>query len=205
MVEMLTGRERERRSDLFASMFADRKRVFIDWLGWELPHRNDMEIDRYDDEHAVYLIVVDAFGRHLGSVRLLDTERDHILADLFPGLCEGEVPRGPGIREITRMCVSPSCPREDRLVVRRTLATALVRHAHATGLDGFTAVTDIGFMSRVAATGWRCRALGLPAQVAGEPVAALMIEIDHGSIGELRQAGTYEEGGGLLASTAVAA
>ena len=205
MVETLGWRDREPRRDLFDAMHADRKRVFVDWLGWDVPHRDGLEMDAYDDEHAVYLVAVDATGGHLGSVRLLETERGHILADLFPTLCDGPVPRGPRIREITRMCVSPGCPPDDRLAVRKALATALVRHAHATGLEGYTAVTDLGFMSRVVAAGWKCRALGLPSEIGGQPVAALMIQIDQASIAELRSAGTYEEGRGLLRPAAVAA
>ncbi|OYY92077.1 MAG: hypothetical protein B7Y45_00895 [Sphingomonas sp. 28-66-16] len=190
MIEMITGLDRTRRARLFEQMFADRKRVFIDWLGWDLPHRDGLEIDDYDDDEAIYLIVADKEGAHLGSVRLLKTERGHILSDLFPTLCEGPVPVGPRIREITRMCVSPSCPAEERLRVRQMLATALVRFAHATGLEAYTAVTGVDFMTRVAAVGWRCRPLGLPIDIAGSPTAALMIEIDDSTINEMRATGT---------------
>lgn len=41
--------------------------------------------------------------------------------------------------------------------------------------------------------------------IGGESVAALMIEIDQASIGELGGAGRYEKGRGLLRPAAVAA
>lgn len=186
-------------------MHVDRRRIFVDWLGWELDLENGRERDRYDDADAVYIVVTDGGDGHLGSVRLLPTERAHLLSDVFPHLCEGDIPRGPAIREITRMCVSPDCAPEDRVVVRRAIATALVRHAYAAGLAGYTAVTDVEFMSRVAAAGWRCRALGLPVRHGLQTIAALMIEIDDASMSELRSAGVYEEGRGLAGPVPVAA
>jgi acyl-homoserine lactone synthase len=196
MIETLTLGDRPTRDALFDQMHSDRKRVFVDWLKWEVPHSGGQEVDRFDDEHATYLVVRDdADGRHLGSVRLLETERPHILSELFPGLCQGGVPRGPLLREITRMCVSPDCPPDSRLHVRRTLVGALARHALAAGLIGYTAVTDVGFMARVASVGWRCRALGLPEQtLGGESLAALLIEIDDDTVDAIREAGAYVEG-----------
>lgn len=191
MWEVLGTADREARGALFESMHRDRKRVFVDWLGWDVPHVDGLEIDGYDDDRAVYLIEADPVtGLHRGSVRLLRTDRGHILADLFPDLCEGPVPRGEGLREITRMCVSPDCAPEDRRDVRRMLATMLVRHAVATRLVGYTAVTEVGFLSRVAAAGWRCRALGLPREHGSTTIGALMIEIDAASLGDLRASGT---------------
>jgi acyl-homoserine lactone synthase len=191
MWEVLSAADREVRGALFESMHQDRKRVFVDWLGWDLPHHGGLEIDAYDDAAAVYLVEADPVtGLHRGSVRLLRTDRGHILADLFPDLCEGPVPRGGRIREITRMCVSPDCAPEDRRDVRRMLATMLVRHAVATGIERYTAVTDMGFLSRVAAAGWRCRALGLPRTLGGQSIGAMMIEIDGSSLSDLRASGT---------------
>ena len=191
MWEVLGTGDRERRGFLFESMHRDRKRVFVDWLGWDVPHQGGLEIDRYDDDAAVYLVEADPLtGLHRGSVRLLRTDRDHILADLFPDLCEGPVPRGPDVREITRMCVSPDCAPDDRRDVRRMLATMLVRHAVSNGIRGYTAVTDVGFLSRVAAAGWRCRALGLPRIHGAQTIGALMIDIDAASLSELRSSGT---------------
>lgn len=203
MWEVLGADDRERRGALFESMHRDRKRVFVDWLGWDVPHCGGREIDRYDDDDAVYLVDADPeTGFHRGSVRLLRTDRDHILSDLFPDLCAGPVPRGPDIREITRMCVSPDCAVDDRRDVRRMLATMLVRHALSTGIRGYTAVTDMGFLSRVAAAGWRCRALGPPRVHGSGTIGALMIDIDADSLGDLRASGTMlaEDGRRDLAS-----
>ena len=84
-------------------MFEARKRVFVDLLKWNVPVlEGRYEVDQFDDEDAVYLIVPGEDGRHAGSARLLKTIRPHILDTLFPELCAAPVPRGaaadPGLR-----------------------------------------------------------------------------------------------------------
>lgn len=194
MIRILTVADRSRWPTAFESMHADRKRVFIDQLKWNLTHLAGLEVDQYDHGDAVYIVVLDdETGLHRGSVRLLRTDQPHILGDLFPTLCAEAPPRDPAIREITRLCISPDCPPSARVQVRRMLMSALVRYAAAARLTGFSAVTDVAFMSKVAATGWRCRPLGLPKQFDGLDLAALFIDIDDSTVELLRRAGTWVE------------
>lgn len=78
-----------------ASMFEDRKTLFVDLLGWDVPVVGGRyEIDSYDGDKAVYLIATDDGCIHQGSMRLLSTEGAHLLADRFASLCECDAPRG---------------------------------------------------------------------------------------------------------------
>ena len=62
------------------TMFAARKSVFVDLLKWNVPVvAGTYEIDRFDDREATYLVLTDHGGEHLGSARLLRTDRAHIL------------------------------------------------------------------------------------------------------------------------------
>jgi len=89
-----------------ASMFRDRKTLFVDLLGWDVPVVDDaFEIDRYDSGAALYLIAFDDDGQHIGSMRLLPTVPGHLLSDLFAELCKGDIPRGRDVMEITRLCL----------------------------------------------------------------------------------------------------
>jgi N-acyl-L-homoserine lactone synthetase len=96
------------------TMHADRKTVFVDQLKWDLAVTDNLfEIDEYDTEGTIYLMVQDqATGGHLGSVRLLPSDGPHLLADKFAHLCEAGVPRGPDTCEITRMVTHPGLPRD---------------------------------------------------------------------------------------------
>lgn len=161
------------------TMFEDRKRLFVDLLGWDLRISDDRwEIDGFDGDHALYLIAVDQVGDHIGSLRLLPSERPHILSTLFPELCAGGVPVGPATFEITRLCLPVRHGATERLRIRNALITAMVDHALGAGITQLTGVVETGFLKQVLRMGWRCRALGAPRSFGGAALGAFLIEID---------------------------
>lgn len=175
---------------LMRAMFAARKSVFVDLLNWDLPVLDDRyEVDQFDDEGAVYLIVADDQGLHLGSTRLLPTVRPHILDTLFPTLCEAAVPRGPDIFEVTRFCLGRGLGAARRRQVRDTLVMALVEHALARGISAYTGVAEIGWLQQILAFGWRCRPLGVPQTICGHMLGALRIDISQETPALLRRGG----------------
>ncbi|HYC94216.1 MAG TPA: acyl-homoserine-lactone synthase, partial [Sphingomicrobium sp.] len=111
---------------ILQAMFEARKQIFVDLLKWDVPVLGGrFEMDQFDDEHAVYLIVANPAGQHLGSARLLPTVRPHILDSLFPRLCAGEPPRGTDCFEITRFCLGRNQNSRQRLETRNRLVSAL--------------------------------------------------------------------------------
>src|SRR5690348_6100861 len=85
-------------------MHRDRKRVFVDTLGWKLASACSwLEVDDFDDHRAIYLLARSAMtGDHEGSVRLLPTTGPHMLTALFQDLCAGPLPTGDDVWEISR-------------------------------------------------------------------------------------------------------
>lgn len=163
---------------LLRKMFAARKRVFVDLLKWDVPVlAGRYELDQFDDRHATYLILTDDTGAHLGSARLLETVRPHILDTLFPELCEPPVPRGPAIREITRFCLDPAQTARQRRVTRNTLVCALADFALTEGIDIYTGVAETGWLQQILAFGWDCTTLGLPRRFGAAMLGALRIRI----------------------------
>jgi len=172
------------------AMFAARKSVFVDLLKWDVPVlEGRYEVDQFDDLNAIYLILAEPDGAHLGSVRLLPTMRPHILDSLYPGLCEDVLPRAPDIFEITRFCLDRRLRAAERRAVRDTLVTALVDHALDHGITGYSAIAEMGWFQQILAFGWRCRPLGLPQVVDGAMLAALRIDIAPDTPGLLAAAG----------------
>lgn len=186
MVRVITGHNARAYSQLVAAMHRDRKRVFIDTLRWNLPHEADRELDQFDNEHAEYLILQDrATGDHLASLRLLRTDRPHLMSEVFPYLCEGAVPRGPRIREVTRLCLSPRLRARDRLRARNALINGLVRHVQQQDVRALTGLSELGFLGQVLAAGWDCMPLGLPQTVERSLVGAFQINITADTLGLL--------------------
>lgn len=160
------------------AMFEARKRVFVDLLKWDVPVlAGRYEVDQFDDPHATYVILTDRSGDHLASARLLETARPHILDSLFAGLCEGPVPRGPAIREITRFCIDPRPGASERRRLRNALVHALAAHAVATGIAHYTGVAERGWLKQILGFGWDCVPLGSTQRIGGETLGALLIAI----------------------------
>lgn len=183
MIDHYTGGDAAFEPALFDTMHKDRKRVFVDTLNWNIAHDGVREADQFDNDAADYLILRDTTsGQHLGSVRLLPTTGRHLLNDVFSYLCEGPVPRGPHIREITRLVVSPDVPVRDRLMVRNMLGRAMIEFGLLQGVRKYTAVCDFDFLTQLLSSGWHITPLGLPQFVEGSLLGAVQIRLDHRSL-----------------------
>ena len=172
------------------AMFAARKQIFVDLLKWNVPVIDGRyEIDQFDDDVATYVIVTDHEGRHLGSARLLQTMRPHILDTLFPELCAGAPPRGPDIFEITRFCLDRRLRSAERRRLRDQLILAIARYAIDHRIRSYCGVAEFGWFQQILALGWRCRPLGFPRTVDGRTLGALEIEIDGNTLALLAEQG----------------
>jgi acyl homoserine lactone synthase/acyl-homoserine lactone synthase len=186
------------------TMFEARKRVFVDLLKWDIPVLEERyEVDQFDTPEAEYLVLVDERGGHRASARLLRTDRPHILADLFPELCEGAIPAGSSIREITRFCLEPTLSKPERRNARDELVTALAEHAMQNGITDYTGVAGEAWFGQIAAFGWSCRALGAPRRCGSTSLVGLHIRIDAETTASLAAAGIYRPPGRRLAAGAL--
>jgi acyl-homoserine lactone synthase len=178
MIQIVGNDGKRPPAEAMRAMFEARKGVFVDLLKWEVPVlAGRFEIDQFDDEHATYLILQDEEGNHLGSVRLLETVRPHLLDTLFAPLCAAPPPRGLHVREITRFCLDRRLPARDRRQVRDRLVRALVDHGLARGIATYTGVAEMGWLNQILHFGWECRPLGLPRTMGGRMLGALSISI----------------------------
>jgi acyl-homoserine lactone synthase len=178
MVCLVNSLNRSQNVALLQSMHQDRKHIFVDILKWDVPHDATGERDQFDDDYAEYLIVRDPVSQeHCASMRLLRTDRPHILDTLFADLCEGDVPSAPDVREVTRLCMSPRLRARERLAVRNTLIRGMVEYAILSGIRAFTGVADMSWLSQILTAGWDCRPLGLPQTIDGRVLGGLIIHI----------------------------
>lgn len=176
------------------SMFADRKRLFVDLMRWTVPVvDNRYEVDQFDDANAIYLLAVED-GEHVGSMRLLSTDRPHILDTLFPELCAAGAPTGTGIAEITRLCLPCRLGTARRLEIRNRLISAMVDHATVAGIMSLTGVVSASFLAQVMAMGWHCERLGPPRMCNGASLAAFRIDLDADTPDRLANTGIYTPG-----------
>ena len=58
--------------DAFFQFLGLRKRFFVDQLGWDIPHDDDVEMDQYDNPKAHYSLVL-RDGEVIGGARAMAT------------------------------------------------------------------------------------------------------------------------------------
>ncbi len=76
MIHVIDNHLRAGRQPLLRSMFADRKRLFVDLFGWDVPVVEDQyELDQFDTADAVYIVIAGRDGAHQASLRLLCQRR----------------------------------------------------------------------------------------------------------------------------------
>lgn len=177
---------------LLRSMFADRKRLFVDLFGWDVPVIDGQyEIDQFDSTHAVYLIAADLNGEHEASIRLLPTTHPHMLGTIFPHLCPLGVPVGETIWESTRLCLPQRHGAERRRTLRNMLLSAMVDVALERGIERYTGVIPDPFRKKVLAMGWQAELLGPAVRIPGGLIGAFLIHIRPDTRERLRWTGVY--------------
>jgi acyl-homoserine lactone synthase len=192
MIHIVHGMANAHHAQALETMFVDRKRLFVDLLGWDVPIVDGrFEMDRFDGAEADYLIACNDAGDHVGSLRLLPACKPHLLDTLFRELCEGPVPCGSDTSEITRLCLPSRLGATERLRVRNRLISAMVDHALEVGIAVLTGVVQSDFREQVLGMGWRAAPLGPEAEIGRYNLGAFRIEIDADTPDRLRAAGIY--------------
>ncbi|WP_157217978.1 acyl-homoserine-lactone synthase [Flavisphingomonas formosensis] len=192
MPYLVEGASRSLEDIALANMFRERKRVFIDLLGWDIPSlAGTFEVDQFDGVHTTYLVLARHDGAHLGSMRLLPSEQPNVLGSLFPFLCDEEPPADPQIWEISRFCLSRDLRAHDRRMVRNQLITTAVRFALDNDIAAFFCVADTGWLSQIPFFGWHCELLGNPQQLPCGTTGAMRIDITPETPSLMAAAGTW--------------
>jgi N-acyl-L-homoserine lactone synthetase len=183
MIDIISPDKRSRYAGPLMQMHRDRKIVFVDGLGWQLSAPGSwLEVDAYDNDHAVYLMARDEeSGDHMGSLRLLPTTGPNLLEGVFPSLCPDGPPRAGNIWEISRLVTAPheGTPGTRVLKVHRLLALALIEFGLLNGIDHYVLVAESQRVPALLSIGWRVTPLSLPTAYDGGPlIEALQIDVD---------------------------
>ena len=189
MIDVVLPENRLEHAALLMQMHHDRKRVFVDRLGWQLASPQSwLEVDDFDNECAVYLVARSPItGAHAGSVRLLPSTGKHMLASLFPGLCAGGVPVADDCWEISRLVTSPPDVAGTSVIkVHRLLALALLEFAGLNSIRRYTLVAETHRVPALLSIGWSVTPLGLSSEYLSQKLQALEIAVEERTRRDLR-------------------
>jgi acyl-homoserine lactone synthase len=190
MVFIVTAENRHWFERDLLEMHLQRRRVFVEGLGWPLPQLDGaLELDQYDGEDVIYLLVKDDPGARLrASVRLLRTDRPHPMLDLFHGLCDGGVPQGADVWEISRFCTNPGLPgRRDRLALLWEIICASLETALLFGIERLTFVANRALRPLALNCGWEAMSLGSTLPDRHDEVTAIVADVTRAGLRRVRE------------------
>ena len=197
MIKIFNGANRDQHTEELSEMFRLRKKVFHDFLKWDVQVEGDWEIDHYDRANPVYVLSYSPNGRLRGALRLLPTLGPNMLDDTFPILLDGnpEV-RSASVWESSRFCIDPEIS-QDRASNQVTIAAAELmcgvgELGLASNLSHIVTVTDV-FLERM------FRRMGCPGERIGEPhrigsvyAVAIAWEVTHDLLDRMKAVAAIE-------------
>ena len=187
MIRVIDQANKLRYRETYDKLARFRHDVFVKECGWkDFDVDGEREADRYDDEKAVYAVSLAPDDRVVGCFRLYPSTEPHMLADAFAYLVEGQVPQQSDIIELTRLAVARD-KRDGR--VYQEIFAGLQEYGVQEGYVGATAVIRSHRMPVVQGTGITVHPLGLPRDVEGEKLIAVLYEINEASLARVRAGG----------------
>jgi N-acyl-L-homoserine lactone synthetase len=170
-------------------MHRQRKVVFVDRAGWQIPVLADRETDAYDRPDTLYLLAKEEpHGGLLASVRLLATTAPHLMSDLFAAACRGGVPRGPTVWEVSRFCTAPIIQnRARRLKLLWEMVCAVMETALVHDIEQVVFVANRALLPLTIGCGWDARPLGASLPDGTDEITAVIAAITPHGLRRVRE------------------
>ncbi|PZQ51418.1 MAG: autoinducer synthase [Rhodovulum sulfidophilum] len=151
-----------------------RKSFFVDELGWDIPHDDDVEMDQYDNPLAHYSLVLRG-GAVVGGARCMPTTahwgahtymlRDALrgsLRDIPPEVMPADI-ESPDVWECTRLVISNEVTgHAERSTCLSLIVAGLVEIARAQGAEALVSLSPLPLMRGLRQLGYDANRLGEP-------------------------------------------
>ena len=183
MVQVIVGATNPDCRVLLADMFRHRYQIFVKEKGWDLKTYNGLEFDKYDNSDTLYLVEYESRSVIGASMRLNATDKPFMLKDVFPEMCERELPQGKDVWELTRGAVSSQLRRSG---IYGRVICAMVEAALLWGVKSGVGVFSVEYLMKQMRFGLDAKPLGQPRIIDGEPNIAAEIAFNSETLGRLR-------------------
>lgn len=151
-----------------------RKHFFVDGLGWDIPHNDQVEMDQYDTPQAIYSLVMDG-DRVLGGARVAPTsahwgDYTYMIGDANAGKLSGmpkhqlgQTTRTNRVWECTRLVISEDVATlADRNYCLGLIVDGLVKEAQAGGAHEMICLSFVTLQRALRRLGHAVRRIGDP-------------------------------------------
>ena len=196
MIYVLSGQDAVHFPKLMEQVYKLRYQIFVKEMGWTDLERGDgLEIDQFDYPEAIHHICV-RNGAVVGYQRMLPTTMPNLLSDVFPNLCEGALPLGPNIYELTRYGVAAAY-REGRRglsTVGSELMAGCVEWGLENGVNKVVIEFETIWVLRLLQLKFMARPLGFETQIGRQKIVATELTFNPNTLRAIREyRGTFEK------------
>jgi acyl homoserine lactone synthase len=168
-----------------------RHKVFVERLGWGLNVVPGFEQDQFDRDDTVHVMASNDTEELIGCARLLPTVGRYLLEEVFPELLNGTpVPRSEKVWELSRFAATGSgrsagaAGGRREYLAQRLLLKAL-QYCALRDVTQLVAVTTVSVERLMHRAGVEVCRIGPPSIIGGQPVLALVIEVNKCSLDAL--------------------
>lgn len=159
--------------DLWYQHLCLRKQLFVDSMGWDIPHNSKCEWDQYDTANTIYAIThrdnqVTAASR-MNPCSFSTPTSSYMIRDASLGRLPGippsilpieDIPTDPQTWEATRFTADPDLPPEQRNEALAANAHALAAIAHQNGIKRLIALMPPAYIRWLSSIGLKTHRLG---------------------------------------------
>jgi N-acyl-L-homoserine lactone synthetase len=169
-------------------MCRQRKTVFVDRAGWEIPVIGDIEMDAYDRGDTIYLLAKDRpDGQVRASIRLLTTTGPHLMCELFDAADRERIPRGATVWEASRFCTAPGVrDRGRRHALLWEIICGVIETGLLYGIDEVIFTASRALLPLALHCGWQVRTVGRGLRDPDDEVTALAATITTAGLRRVR-------------------
>lgn len=155
-----------------------RKKVFVDLMGWDVPHGDDWEEDDFDREGAHYILHYLPDGRLGGCCRMIPTLSGSMVEKLWPEWVDGDVPRHPDIWELSRFAIDPDLSAEDQALAFHELNIGGMEYNRRNGAKRIMIFTELDLVkSGIQGFGVKMIQIGPTREMDGKNYVVILTEV----------------------------
>ena len=189
MITIIKGKDIDQFASDMEAAWKLRHQVFVEEKQWmDLDKPDKREIDQFDDENALHMLAWDN-DELIGYQRLLPTTSPNLLSDVYPQLCEGELPKSPAVWEWTRYAVKKEHRARGRMLspVANHLLSAIVEWGLEHEVSSVVIEMNPLWMLRLVQLHFRVVPLGICQSMEGEEVLAVQAHFDRRALDKLQE------------------
>lgn len=195
MIKLIQGDQVKNHQDIMEQVWRLRHDVFVEEKKWmDLSKPNKREIDQFDNDDALHMIAMED-DQVVGYQRMLPTTKPYLLSEVYPHLCETELPRTSKIWEWTRYAVKKEHRAVDRKVspIANRLLSAIVEWGIKNDVSSIIIEMNPLWLLRLVQLHFHVIPLGITHVIDDEEVLAVEAAFDIRTLARLQEMrGVYE-------------